>query len=105
MHDEIFRRELDSFDFIIKDGLNAYPLPDTSIQQPGIGWEEKIPPTLQQAQERLNSLLAKVNKSVEKQGGTIMGFISVPVGPEEDPSFPPSVRGPGSIRTFVVINK
>ncbi len=85
----------------LQEGLKSYPLPELGNQNPRVtAWKDIIPPTPEEAQNRINQLLA----SIEKQGGELIGIINVGV------SIPPEPNGmrKGSTltpQTFLIVRK
>ena len=57
----------------LEPGLKAYPLPDIREQNPNVGWEEKLIPSKEEAQTKINALLA----NIEEQGGELKGIMPV----------------------------
>ena len=67
----------------LQEGLKSYLLPELGNQNPrATAWKEIIPPTPEEAQKKINQILA----SIENQGGELKGIINLGVSNPPEPS-------------------
>lgn len=81
----------------LEAGLRAYPV-ELANQAPGVGWRELRIPTIDEAQNKLNTLL----QAIKEQGGEFKGFVTITTGEESRSTI--GGRAPETT-TFVIVEK
>ena len=72
--------DVNSHEIVIKDGLHSYPLPEFGEEGGGDFKGTFTPPTIEEANSHLDSILS----SIEKQGGQYLGQVVIGVAYKQE---------------------